>query len=171
VQVRLRPRQLDAGPRELDRRLQQLPPGQAAVRPVHGLEAERGAGHRARRLADPEHLRRLAVAAEADVDRVHLRAARPRQAEPRSRDEEVGDARRAAVRGQDERKPAGPRARERALGDPAGERGRDTGVDRVAAFLERPGTCGRGQRVARRNGPLHLCLIAVDVPLYGQPWR
>src|SRR5205823_5669189 len=66
VEVRLLARDLDAAPRELDRRLQELAPRQPSVRLVDGLEPAGRAGDRARRRADPEDLGRLAVAAEAD---------------------------------------------------------------------------------------------------------
>ncbi len=64
VQVRLRPGELDAVAGELDRRLQELAPGQPSVARVQRLEPGRRSRHGARSRADPEDLGRLAVPAE-----------------------------------------------------------------------------------------------------------
>ena len=153
--MRLRARDLDAAPRQLDRGLEQDRPRQPAVGAMHGLETRRGAGHGTGGLADPEDLGGLAVAAEGDVDRVHLRLGGRRAADPGRRDEEVRHPRRPPVGRDDEREAAGPRAGQRALGHPGRERGGHAGVDRVAALLEHPGARGGGQRVTRGNSTPH----------------
>jgi len=80
-----------------------------------------------------------ALAAEADVDRVHLRAHGDLAAEARRRDEEVGEAGGPPSSREDERESPGARPGQRALGDPGREGGRDAGVDGVATLLEHAG--------------------------------
>ena len=85
------PGQLDAAPRQLDRRREQLTPGEPPVGAVRRLEpGDRSRDGDARR-ADQERLRRLAVAAEADVDRRHRAPAPAPEPDPRRGDEEVGE--------------------------------------------------------------------------------
>ena len=79
------------------------------------------AGHRAGGLADAEDLSGLAVTAETDVDRMHLRVRRHRPAQTRRGNEEIGDPRRPPVAGQNEGEASGARPRQRALGHPGGK--------------------------------------------------
>src|SRR5439155_8132888 len=80
VEVRLRPRQLEAAACELDRRLEQPPPGQRRVCTVRLGEAGDGARDGAGRRADAEDLAGL-TALEGDVDRLHLGGLRAGTAE------------------------------------------------------------------------------------------
>ncbi len=152
VQVRLPVVELDAIARELDRGLEEVTPRQASERLVRGLEPECGAGNRAGRGADVKALRR--AAAEVDVDVFH-QGELGVVAEARDRDEEVEDARTAVARTVDEHEAACAGAGERALRHPRHERGRDGGVDRVAASLQRPRARLRGQPMAACDCPSH----------------
>ena len=64
--------------------------------------------------------------------------------------------------GRDEGEPAGARPGQRALGDPAGEAGRDAGVDGVAALLEDARSGPRGERVTGCDRALHETALPVD---------
>src|SRR5437588_327780 len=84
-----------AGANVLDRRPEQVPPGQCPVRTMRLLEAERGARNRTRGRADPEHLGR--PAGEVDVHLLHLPRRGAMEAEPGHRHEEVEHPRRAVA--------------------------------------------------------------------------
>ncbi len=162
VEMRLRPRERNAAAGELDRGLQQLAPRQPSVGPVNRLEACSRARNGAGGLADPEDLRRVAVAAEPDVDRVHLRTPRHRSATPGRRDEKVRHPRRPPVRGGDQGEATRPRPGQRALGYPGGERGRHAGVGGVPALFEDPRPGPRAQGVTGGDCPLHDAFRSVD---------
>ena len=89
MQVRLALVQLDAVSREVDRRLEEVAPGERAEGAVRVLQAERGAGDRAGGSADVEDLGR--AAAEVHVHAVHVREVAVVEAEPGDGDEEVVD--------------------------------------------------------------------------------
>ena len=159
--------------RELDRRLEQLRPRQAAVGGVDRPEPRSRAGHGARGLADPEHLGRRAVAAKADIDRVHRGAFRRPPAESGRGDEEVGEPRRTPIGGHHEREAARTRPGQRALGNPAGKRRSHARIDRIAALFEdaRPGR--RSQRMSGGDRPFHAlaaraddCAVCIDHAIF-----
>jgi hypothetical protein len=164
VQVGLGPIQLEAAAGELDRRLQQLGPWQPTVGPVQRFQACRGAGDGIRCLADPEDLSRVAVASEADVDRVHGRAGGRRAATARCRDEEIGDPGGPPVAGNDQGEPAGAGPGQGAFRHPARKCGRHTGIDGVSALLEHPSTRLCGQPVPGRDRAIHALVIFADEP-------
>ena len=85
---------------------------------------------------------------------MHLGAFQLRPPKTRRGDEEVGDPRRAVPR-RDEGEPARAGAGQRALGDPAGETGRDARIDRVSALLEDARAGPGGERVTGCNRALH----------------
>src|SRR5712691_6582132 len=104
MQVRLAVVQLDAVPRKLDRRREQVAPRQLAERLLRGLETDYGAGHSTRGGADVEDLRR--AAAEVHVHPIHLRELTHLQPEPGDGDEEIEDAGRAVARAMDQHEAA-----------------------------------------------------------------
>ncbi len=118
VQMGLRAGHLDSATCELDRRREQLRPGQGPVGAMQGLEPCRRSGDRARGLADPEDLGGRSVTAELDVDRVHLGVPGALVSSPRGGHEEVREALGTAVGRVHKRKTACSRAGQRALGDP-----------------------------------------------------
>src|SRR5215211_7598460 len=130
-----------------DRGLEQRAPGQRGEAAVRLAETGGGARDGARRGADPEHLRGLRR--EVDADRIHRVRPRAPQPETRDRDEVVEHARRTVVRAVDEHETPRARPRQRALGDPRDECGRNTGVDGVAALLK--------HLSARLGGELMTC--------------
>jgi hypothetical protein len=162
VQVRLWPVELNAGSGEIDRGLQELAPGKPAVAPVQGLEAGGGSGHGARCLADPEHLGRLAIAAEADIDRVHRSSGRGRKSAAGRRDEEIGDPWGSAVTGNDQGEATRAGPGKGAFGDPGGKRGCHAGIDRVSTLAEHPRACRRCERVPGRDRAIHAFVISAD---------
>ena len=152
VQVRLAVVELDAVARELDRRLEEVAPGEASERLVRRLEPECRARNRAGGGADVKALRR--AAAEVDVDVIHQREL-ALVAETGDRDEEVEYARALVARAVHEHEAAGARPGERAFRDPGDERGSDGGVDCVAAGLQDACARLRGLRVAACDCPSH----------------
>ena len=162
VQVSLLARHLETAARQLDRGLEQLPPGQSAVPSVHRLEPQNRARDGAGGLADVEDLGRLAVAAETDVDRLHLGSRRDGATESRGGDEEVRHPGGTAVGGKDEGETSRPRAGERALGHPGGKCSRDAGVDGVSTLLEDAGARRGGESVAGCHGALHFWALPAD---------
>ena len=111
VEVRLALRDLEPAVGELDRRLQQLRPGQRAVGAVRGLQSGRRAGNGARLGADAEELRLRALEDHRDRLRLGARAARHGH-------EEVEDARSPVARGVDEHEPAAAGPGQGTLGHP-----------------------------------------------------
>ena len=153
MQVRLALVQLDAVPREVDRRPEEVAPGQQAERAVRFLEPNCYTRDCARGGADVEDLGR--AAAEVDVDAVHVHDVPLLEAEPGNRDKEVVDAGRLVAGAVDEHESARAGAGERALGDRGDERRGDRGVHGVSSRGERVGACLRRQRVSGCDCPSH----------------
>jgi hypothetical protein len=78
-----------------------------------------------------------------------------RQALARNGDEEVEKYDPSVAGAVDEHEAPSSRTRQRALGNPTDERGRDAGVDGVPAFLEDPSAGLRGERMTGRDRALH----------------
>ena len=158
VQVCLTVVELDAVSRQVDRRLEQLAPGERSERAVGVLKAHRGARDRAGWGSDVEDLRR--PAAEVHVNAVHVGELAVRQTETRDGDEEVEDAGRAVTGTVDEHEAARTGAGERTFRDPGDERRRDGCVDCIAPGFEHASARLRGQRVAGGNCPFHAGRLA-----------
>ena len=159
VQVSLQRRELEALARQRDGRGDELGPVQPAPAPVRALEAEGRAGHGDGGRAGPEHLLRVAVEVDRELEQV---VGRCRGA--RHRDEEVEHRRQPARRLVHEHEAAAAGSRERALAHPRDERRRHTGVDGAAAGAEDAGTRLRGQGLARCDRTVHLSFT-----FYGNP--
>ena len=157
VEVRLRLRQLDAAAGELDRRLHQHPPRQPAERAVRHLQPDDHSGNGAGGGTDPEELR--SRVREIDDHLVHRGPGRVVEADSGRGDEEIEDPRAPVAGGMDEHEPTAAGSRERALGDPGGERRSHARVDRVAALRERPRPRFGRQPVPGRDGSSHLRLM------------
>ena len=91
---------------------------------------------------------------EVHVDRLHRRERAPAEPEAGDGDEEVEQPRSTRVaRAWTSMKPPPPGARQRALGDPRREAGRDARVDRVPALREHARARLGGERVAGGDRP------------------